>query len=80
MNAPNGTVVTFVFDTPGTNHTVAQSTFANPCEPLEGGFNSGFFFVNSSSGPFGTWTLTVTDVNTREYPARALYPALGASS
>ncbi|KAI0706875.1 hypothetical protein C8T65DRAFT_708699 [Cerioporus squamosus] len=56
--------VTFIFDGNPGNHTVAQSTFAKPCEPLEGGFNSGFFFVNSSSGPFGTWTLTITDVNT----------------
>ncbi|RPD62176.1 hypothetical protein L226DRAFT_571536 [Lentinus tigrinus ALCF2SS1-7] len=63
ITQPNSTV-TFIFDGVPGNHTVAQSTFANPCEPMEGGFNSGFFFVNSSSGPFGTWTLTVTDVNT----------------
>ncbi|RDX43054.1 hypothetical protein OH76DRAFT_1488152 [Lentinus brumalis] len=54
--------VTFIFRKPG-NHTVAQSSYAKPCEPLDGGFNSGFFFVDSSSGT-GTWNLTITDVNT----------------
>ncbi len=68
--------VTFIFRKPG-NHTVAQSTYAKPCESLDGGFNSGFFFVDSSSGT-GTWTLTITDVNTRQLPSRSLYPILGA--
>ncbi|RDX44737.1 hypothetical protein OH76DRAFT_1359157 [Lentinus brumalis] len=56
--------VTFIFDGNPGNHTVAQSSFATPCEPLEGGFNSGFFPVSGASGPFGTWTLTITDVTT----------------
>ena len=62
MSAPNGTVVTFVFDTPGTNHTVAQSAFAKPCEPLPGGFDSGYTPGPANAGdPPATWNLTITN-------------------
>ncbi|KAM5544802.1 hypothetical protein V8D89_001700 [Ganoderma adspersum] len=62
VNAPNGTVITFVFDTPGTNHTVAQSTFQKPCEPGPGGFDSGYTTGPANAGdPPATWNLTITN-------------------
>ena len=62
VTQPN-TVVTFQFV--AANHSVAQSTFATPCAPLANGFNSGFVPVGNGTG---SWNLTVTDVNTREFP------------
>ncbi|KAI0655271.1 hypothetical protein C8Q70DRAFT_887643, partial [Cubamyces menziesii] len=62
VNATKGSVITFVFDGMPGNHTVAQSAFGKPCEPLEGGFDSGFIFVpQGASAPFPTWNLTITD-------------------
>ncbi|KAI0092902.1 hypothetical protein BDY19DRAFT_514114 [Irpex rosettiformis] len=62
VTASNGTVVTFVFaGTPG-NHSITQSSFASPCDPLAGGFDSGFVFVppnNTADVP--SWNLTITD-------------------
>ena len=64
ITAKNGSVITFVFDGVPGNHTVAQSTFATPCTPMAGGFDSGFFLTNSST--FGVWNLTITDDTKRE--------------
>ncbi|KAI0333439.1 hypothetical protein GY45DRAFT_1223002, partial [Cubamyces sp. BRFM 1775] len=62
VNATKGSVITFVFDGMPGNHTVAQSAFNKPCEPLANGFDSGFIFVpKGASGPFPTWNLTITD-------------------
>ena len=67
VNATKGSVITFVFDGMPGNHTVAQSAFGKPCEPLEGGFDSGFIFVpQGASAPFPTWNLTITDDSKRE--------------
>lgn len=42
------------------NHTVTQSSFKDPCHPLEGGFFSGF--VPTTQSPSSTtFTVTVTD-------------------
>ena len=60
ITQPN-TVVTFQFV--ALNHSVSQSSFATPCEPLDGGFNSGFVPVGDGQG---TWNLTVTDVSQRK--------------
>jgi plastocyanin len=44
------------------NHTVTQSSFANPCGPKDGGFSSGFMPVAANvTDNFPTWTLTVND-------------------
>lgn len=47
------------------NHTVTQSSFANPCTPLEGGFDSGFQPVGAedTAGPFPAATLIIQDTN-----------------
>lgn len=42
------------------NHTVVQSSFADPCHPLEGGFFSGF--VPTPEGKSNTtFTITIKD-------------------
>ncbi|TVY47454.1 Extracellular serine-rich protein [Lachnellula occidentalis] len=42
------------------NHTVTQSSFADPCHPLAGGFFSGFVPTNASTLG-STFTITVKD-------------------
>jgi len=62
ITAANGTVVTFNFSgTPG-NHSVTQSSFNDPCQPLAGGFDSGWIFINGSgAATTPTWNLTITN-------------------
>jgi plastocyanin len=44
------------------NHTVSQSSFANPCGKAEGGFSSGFMPVPANqSDNFPTFTITIND-------------------
>ncbi|KND91033.1 hypothetical protein TOPH_04409 [Tolypocladium ophioglossoides CBS 100239] len=58
LTAQVGTAIQFNFFPK--NHTVTQSSFGDPCHPLEGGFFSGFVPVKDS--PSGTsFTITVTD-------------------
>ncbi|KAH9936873.1 uncharacterized protein BXZ73DRAFT_100288 [Epithele typhae] len=65
INATKGEVITFLFNGMPGNHTVAQSSFATPCEPLASGFDSGYVLVkNGTSGPFPTFNLTITDETT----------------
>jgi plastocyanin len=61
--AKNGTVVTFRFSGAPGNHTVTQSTFADPCTPVAGGFDSGWVFIPPSPALSATpeWNLTITD-------------------
>ncbi|THH28243.1 hypothetical protein EUX98_g5951 [Antrodiella citrinella] len=59
INATVGSVITFNFSGNPGNHTVAQSTAADPCNPLSGGFSSGFISVPAGSTGFPTWNLTV---------------------
>jgi hypothetical protein len=49
------------------NHTVTQSSFADPCQLLSGGFDSGWISVpaGTSSG-FAEWNLTITDATKRK--------------
>ncbi|THH10518.1 hypothetical protein EW145_g1276 [Phellinidium pouzarii] len=56
ITASNGDIVNFVFDVAG--HSVTQSTLANPCTPLDGGFNSGFVTATGAS-----WNLTISDAS-----------------
>ncbi|KAG9225921.1 hypothetical protein CCMSSC00406_0006457 [Pleurotus cornucopiae] len=46
VTAAQGDVVRFIFKQK--NHTATQSTFANPCQPAQGGFDSGFVPVADS--------------------------------
>ncbi|TCD59773.1 hypothetical protein EIP91_011514, partial [Steccherinum ochraceum] len=60
INATVGSTITFNFSGSPGNHTVAQSSFSDPCNQLSNGFSSGFVFVppNSTTG-FPTFNLTV---------------------
>ncbi|KAK6984140.1 Cupredoxin [Favolaschia claudopus] len=65
ISAAISDTVTFEFHPK--NHTVTQSSFSHPCEPLEVtsttgqvGFNSGFQFVSADTG-FPTFQITIND-------------------
>jgi len=60
LTAPNGTVITFMFMNEG-NHSITQSSLASPCEPLAGGFDSGWVFVPTTESTPVVWNLTITD-------------------
>jgi len=61
ITATEGSVITFNFTGAPGNHTVAQSTFASPCQPASGGFDSGYIFVPAGTTEFPTWNLTITN-------------------
>ncbi|KAJ7722105.1 hypothetical protein B0H14DRAFT_3520417 [Mycena olivaceomarginata] len=66
ITAPNGTVVTFKFSGIPGNHSVTQSSFDSPCQPLEGGFDSGWVEIlrNSTDGTLPEWSVTITNDQT----------------
>ncbi|RPD81853.1 hypothetical protein L226DRAFT_450467 [Lentinus tigrinus ALCF2SS1-7] len=46
------------------NHTATRSSFAAPCSPVDGGFDSGFMPVAANqTDSFPTYTITVEDTN-----------------
>jgi len=65
FNASKGDVVEFIFG--DKNHTVTQSSFANPCAPLVNattgatGFDSGFVPIAAGSTTTMAWSLVITD-------------------
>jgi len=66
ITAQPGDTVTFQFQQK--NHTVTQSTFANPCRALtltsttgQVGFDSGFMPVGANATSFPTYTIQVND-------------------
>ncbi|KAF8215253.1 hypothetical protein K438DRAFT_1660092 [Mycena galopus ATCC 62051] len=61
VTASTGSTVNFRFTSPG-NHSVTQSSFENPCIPLDGGLDSGFqpMSANTTSG-FPEWNFAVED-------------------
>ncbi|KAJ7446560.1 hypothetical protein FB451DRAFT_1567783 [Mycena latifolia] len=63
ISAPNGTNVEFIFSGSPGNHSVTQSSFANPCTPLVGGVDSGFqeVLASNTGGPFPAWSFTVNN-------------------
>jgi plastocyanin len=52
-----------VFEFHQKNHTVTQSSFADPCRKMDGGFDSNFFPVADNATDFPTWNFTVTDTS-----------------
>ncbi|TDL26000.1 hypothetical protein BD410DRAFT_800627 [Rickenella mellea] len=60
--AETGDIVVFVFG--GLIHGVTQSSFDNPCVPLQGGFNSGLAGIGTNkSAPVPVWQLRITDAS-----------------
>jgi len=64
INATNNSVITFTFSGIPGNHSVTQSSFAAPCTPLAGGFDSGWILIESATTPLPQWNLTITDDST----------------
>lgn len=59
---------TIVFEFHAKNHTVTQSSFADPCRkleftttPVQDGFDSSFMPVAANATEFPTWNLTIND-------------------
>lgn len=65
VTASIGSVITFNFSgLIAGNHTVTQSSFDTPCQPLKGGFNSGYVYIpNSTTSDFPLWNLTIKDIS-----------------
>jgi len=61
IEATRDDIVQFQFSGSPGNHTVTQSSFATPCEPLQGGFDSGWVTVFQQINPFPAWNLTITN-------------------
>jgi plastocyanin len=62
VTASNGTVINFQFSGMPGNHSISQSTFAAPCTPMEGGFDSGWVLLpTAGEQPIPQWNLTITD-------------------
>ncbi|OCB87689.1 hypothetical protein A7U60_g5215 [Sanghuangporus baumii] len=64
VTVAEGDIVTFTFSGVPGNHSVTQSSFTAPCDPLGNGFDSGNILIpaGTSSG-FPTWNLTVTNAS-----------------
>ncbi|KAF8873887.1 hypothetical protein BD779DRAFT_1678998 [Infundibulicybe gibba] len=59
VSAAIGDTVTFEFRPK--NHTVTQSSFMNPCQPLDGGIKSGFRPVAADASTFPTFQIKIND-------------------
>ncbi|KAJ7921162.1 hypothetical protein B0H13DRAFT_2318734 [Mycena leptocephala] len=64
IDAPVGTIVSFQFSGVPGNHSVTQSTGKSPCEPADGGFDSGWIFVNETLSTLPEWNITITNDTT----------------
>ncbi|KAI0030521.1 hypothetical protein K488DRAFT_20230, partial [Vararia minispora EC-137] len=66
ITATAGSVITFNFSGIPGFHSVSQSTFASPCQPMSGGFDSGFVEIGVTGTPAAVpqWNLTVTNAST----------------
>ncbi|KAK0200355.1 hypothetical protein DFS33DRAFT_1480207 [Desarmillaria ectypa] len=65
ITATEGEVITFNFSGAPGNHSITQSSLANPCTPLSGGFDSGWVFISGEGvSPAPQWNLTVTNAST----------------
>jgi len=61
FNATNGTIVSFQFSGIPGNHSVTQSSFANPCQPLAGGFDSGWVQILNNETEIPEFNVTITN-------------------
>jgi len=59
VNATTGDTITFVFYPK--NHTVTQSTFAAPCQPMSGGTDSGFQPTTANASNVPSYSVTVNN-------------------
>lgn len=70
-----------VIYSPG-NHSVTQSSFASPCEPLAGGFDSGWIEIPAGTTVTTppTWSLTITNDQKVCCPSASLRPVFDVFS
>lgn len=61
VQANPGDILQFQFN--AQNHSVVQSDEATPCQPLQGGLNSGFLAFDAASAVVNTFTVQVADAN-----------------
>jgi plastocyanin len=61
MTAAVGSNITFMFMSK--NHSVVQSSFADPCNPLPNGFAAQYFPIAAGTTTFPTVTISVTSPN-----------------
>jgi len=61
ITAPVGSTIVFTWNAVPGNHTVTQSTATDPCNPLPGGFDSGFLLVEANVTTFPSWNITITN-------------------
>ncbi|KAF8883057.1 hypothetical protein CPB85DRAFT_402990 [Mucidula mucida] len=65
VNGSEGDIVMFQFTGAPGNHSITQSTFSDPCDPMDGGFDSGWVFIPENGvGETPVWNLTITDAST----------------
>ncbi|KZS86729.1 hypothetical protein SISNIDRAFT_393720, partial [Sistotremastrum niveocremeum HHB9708] len=64
LQASQNDIIQFVFSGSPGLHSVTQSNFENPCQPLPGGFSSGFVSVSSGSqGPFMAYEIRIVNAS-----------------
>jgi len=62
VTANEGDIVMFTFSGSPGNHSVTQSSFTDPCDPIPGGFDTGTVFIPAGlTTGFPTWNLTITN-------------------
>lgn len=76
LTAEAGDMITFIFR--AKNHTVTQSSFKDPCTPLEGGFDSGYVPTPlNATDNFTNYTIMVTDTKPKWVFCAQASPATG---
>ncbi|THU98563.1 hypothetical protein K435DRAFT_856570 [Dendrothele bispora CBS 962.96] len=64
VTAAEGDVINFRFSGVPGNHSVTQSSLTDPCNPLSGGFDSGWVLIpGADAGPTPEWNLTITNAS-----------------
>ncbi|KAJ7607422.1 hypothetical protein FB45DRAFT_930288 [Roridomyces roridus] len=63
ITAANGTIINFQFTSRPGNHSVTQSSFKTPCEPLPNGLDSGWIGIPQTlaADPSPEWNITITN-------------------
>jgi plastocyanin len=61
IQAANGDAVIFQFQ--AKNHSVTQTTFANPCAGMAGGVDSGFQATANGTTQFAEWKITINNAS-----------------
>ncbi|KAF9039604.1 hypothetical protein BDZ89DRAFT_1035237 [Hymenopellis radicata] len=65
VNGSQGDIIMFQFTGAPGNHSITQSTFDDPCDPMDGGFDSGWVNIPANGvGVTPVWNLTITDAST----------------